>query len=367
MMVRPRILAAMLAALAATVPACGRDAPVALDDDVLRVSDGAVTALRADGVSPWSPAIRVEDIPGTNPKFNYSGLDGCPFIAADDRTFYMASDRPGGLGGIDIWVVTRPHRNAPWGEPVNVGAPINTEYNDFCPTLASDLRTFYFASNRPGGCGADDLYVTRRNPVGRHRDEDDDDASRAGGRNPNIQWEYAAPTNLGCAVNSPASEHGPSPVYEPGTGLVLYFSSFRAGGFAPDLVGAVAGDADLYRSVWRNGAFGQAELVPGVNTEFADGQPNIRRDAKELFFYSNRTGTLGGNDLYSASRHRVRDAWSTPVNLGPSVNSASSETRPSLSRDGLTLYFGSDRPGPTAEGGADHYLTTRSWRRDRDD
>lgn len=51
--------------------------------------------------------MRVESIPGTHPGFNGPGLDGCPYIAADARTFFMASNRLGGHGGIDILVSTR--------------------------------------------------------------------------------------------------------------------------------------------------------------------------------------------------------------------------------------------------------------------
>jgi Tol biopolymer transport system component len=82
-----------------------------------------------------------------------------------------------------------------------------------------------------------------------------------------------------------------------------------------------------------------------VNTESQDGQPNVRRDGRELFFYGNRPGS-GGNDIYSASRASTSDPWSTPVNLGPNVNDVTAaETRPSLSWDGRTLYFGSTRAG----------------------
>lgn len=95
-----------------------------------------------------------------------------------------------------------------------------------------------------------------------------------------------------------------------------------------------------------------------MNTALVEGQPNVRRDGLELFFFSNRPGSLG-NDIYSASRASTADDWSTPLNLGPAVNgvATSSETRPSRSRDGTTLYFGSNRAG--GEGDADHYVTTR--------
>ena len=282
-------------------------------------------ALAAPGdYGPWSHAIRVESIPGTSPDFNGPALDGCPFVSRDGKTFYMASDRPGGLGGIDIWVSTRPGRDDPWGSPVNVGAPVNSTVNDFCPTSSRDGHLFYFVSNRPGGCGGDDVYATRLRPHG---------------------WDPVQ--NVGCDVNSAANEASPFPLPERGDGPVLYFSSTRSGG------------GDLFRSESHGGVFGPASPIAELNDSTAnDGQPNLRRDGLEIFFFSTRAGTLGMADLYSATRESASDPWSAPVNLGPNVNSADgAETRPSLSWDGTTLYFGSTRPG--GEGNADHYVTTR--------
>jgi hypothetical protein len=290
----------------------------------------------AFGYGLWSPAMRVQATPGTDPAFNGPGLDGCPFISRDGKSFYMASNRPGGLGGIDIWVSTRAKAGDPWPAPVNVGAPVNSPANDFCPTIARDGHLFYFVSNRGGGCGGSDIYVTRlRNMSG-----------------------FQQPMNLGCGVNSPADEASPFPLPESGSGAVLYFSSTRPGGFAPDAPAATVGDSDLYVSESHGGMFGPADLVPGANSASEDGQPNVRRDGLELFFFSNRPGTLGLADIYAATRASTSEPWSTPVNLGPNVNSsAGAETRPSLSWDGTTLYFGSTRPG--GEGNADHYVTTR--------
>jgi hypothetical protein len=302
---------------------------------VIVLGAAAASALAVAGdFTAWFPAVRVEAT-GAHPDFNGPALDGCPFISRDGRTFYMASTRPGGLGGIDIWVSTRASERDPWGAPVNVGAPVNSPANDFCPTISRDGHRFYFVSNRPGGCGGDDIYTTRLRPDG---------------------WDPVA--NVGCEVNSAANEASPFPLPERGTGPVLYFSSNRPGGLTAEAPGATAGDADLYRSESHGGAFGAAELVPGANSAAEDGQPNVRRDGLELFFFSTRSGTLGMADIYSATRERTSNPWSTPVNLGPNVNSANgAETRPSLSWDGTVLYFGSTRPG--GEGMADHYVTTR--------
>jgi Tol biopolymer transport system component len=325
-----RHLPAGLAA-ALVLAACTPDAPTGATAD-------ASSLARVVTYTDWAPAINVEQIPGTASMFNTPAAEGCPFIAPDGRTFFMASNRPGGLGGLDIWVSRRESTDDPWGAPVNVGAPVNSEYNDFCPTLARDGHTFFFASSRPGGCGGDDLYTTRFH----------DDGS------------IDAPENLGCQVNSAGNEAGPSYITEPGTGPVLYFSSTRAGGPGVEAPGALTGDADIYRSKWHGGAFDTAALVPGINSEGNEGQPNLERDGREIYFFSNRPGTLGGNDIYAATRASAHQAWSAPFNLGPNVNGGFDETRPSLSWDARTLYFGSNRPPELgSEGSNDIFVTTR--------
>ena len=98
--------------------------------------------------------------------------------------------------------------------------------------------------------------------------------------------------------------------------------------------------------------------MPELNSTANDDRPNIRQDGLEIFFYSNRTGGSGGNDLWTATRDTVDAPWSTPVNLGPTVNTSASDNQPYLSADGRTLFFSSSRPG--GSGGIDLYVTTRS-------
>jgi len=347
----------LCAALAATLAVSCESTPV-----TPLAGDGAdLSRAGAHAYGPWSLAVSIEATPGTSPGFNTSSLDGCPNISPDGKTFYLASNRPGSLG-LDIWVSTRDSERDGWSNPIRLDAPVNApavvapaaQVNDFCPSITRDGHLFFFASNRPYAdaygnvpCGGDDLYVTRRRDDG----------------------TFEEPQNLGCEVNSAANEAGPFLIEEPGRGRVLYFSSFRSGGAFPD-AGPVTGDADIYSSEWRAGAFGPPELVPGVNTASDDGQPNLRRDALEIYFYSTRTGTpgttgtLGLADIFVATRASAQKPWGEPVNLGESVNTKlGSETRPFLSWDGSTLYFGSTAPAsvrPGAEGSSDIYMTTRS-------
>ncbi len=314
--------------------ACVSESPTSSQTD----PDASLLWRRGPFSPDWSVAMSIELAPpGASANFNTPDLDGCPLPSRDGKLFFIASTRPGGVGGRDIWVSARTSESKPWGEPTLVGEPISTVHNDFCPMLAGDGKTFFFVSDRPGGCGGTDIYVARRNRNG----------------------SFTEPRNLGCSVNSAGNEEGPVPGIEPRRGVVLYFSSARAGGFATEAPG-VAPDFDLYVSSWRSGAFQAPELVPGVNSDAQDGQPFLSDDSRELFFYSNRPGGLGGNDIWVASRDWAWNAWGAPSNLGPSVNSAAPETRPSLSSDGTHLYFGTTRAAPIGEGSSDVFVATRA-------
>lgn len=295
-----------------------------------------VAGAAAEQFGPWSIAVNVESLPGTDPQLNTAFNDGCPTLARDGLTLYMASNRPGGHGGQDIWVVTRESKESPWGAPQNLGAPVNTPADEFCPSPARDGHLFFFVSTKPGGCGGSDIYITRRR------------ADQHG-------WDE--PVHLGCEVNSAGNEASPFLIEERATGPVLYFSTNRAGGYSDEAPGAIVGDDDIYVSEFNRGGFDAPRLVPHVNSDSNDSRPNLRRDGLELFFDSNRAGTLGLADIFSSVRDSVFHPWSDPAPLGPLVNSAASETRPSLSWDGTTLVFGSNRPG--GEGGNDVYVTTR--------
>ena len=155
--------------------------------------------------------------------------------------------------------------------------------------------------------------------------------------------------HLACAPdgpNSPLDEQGPSYVEcREARGAVL-LAQLRDRAWR-----------DLRGGRPRGAGFGPAAPVGSLNDAAAnDIQPNVRADRLEVVFSSNRTGTLGGQDIWVATRAKADDPWGSPVNLGPAVNSAAAESRPSLSGHARTLLFGR-APGP--EGMSDIYVTSR--------
>lgn len=88
-----------------------------------------------------------------------------PTIGADNRTIIFASERPGGYGGKDLWITTRPI-GGKWTKPENLGPGINTPGNEHTPFLHPDGQTLYFSSDSLPGMGGDDLFVVRRQPDG---------------------------------------------------------------------------------------------------------------------------------------------------------------------------------------------------------
>jgi hypothetical protein len=295
----------------------------------------AATAVAASAMqfSPWSTAQKIDDIAGNHADLNTASLDGCPIQSPDGLTLYMASNRSGGKGGLDIWVATRSSAVDPWGAPENLPEPINSAADDFCPTpLHAD--GLLFVSRRVVDsvtCGMGDIYFTRHSPA----------------------HGWSEPKHLACAPEGPNSaldEQGPS--YIQGR---LYFSrsSLPPGNTGELFVSEKQGDM----------TFGPADSIDELNDAGAnDIQPNVRKDGREIVFSSNRAGGAGGQDIWSATRASVDDAWSAPVNLGPAVNTGLGESRPSLSRDAEQLLFGRAGPAGTGEGGtgaSDIYVATR--------
>jgi hypothetical protein len=288
----------------------------------------AVAAATASAMhfSAWSTAQKIDELNGNSTELNTPFLDGCPIQSPDGLSLYMATNRPNGHGGLDIWVARRSSTDAPFGAPESLPEPINSASDDFCPTPVRG-KGLFFVSRRTTteSCGLGDIYFARFNPV--------------------HGWE--APAHLACAPvgpNSPLDEQGPS--YVEAGGGSLYFSSNSA---------AVPGDIYVSDALDEH-VFGPAVPVAELNSAANDIQPNVRKDGLEVVFSSNRTGSAG-QDIWIARRGDVAAPWGAPEKLGDAVNTAASETRPSLSWDAEQLLFGRS-PGP--EGMSDIYVSTRS-------
>jgi hypothetical protein len=287
----------------------------------------AQPAANRDHGRRWGPAANVD--PGGRLGINTAAGEGCPAESPDGHMLFFASNRAGsvGPGTNDIWVSFRPSRHSQWGVPVNVGAPVNSDANDFCPTPLPGNQLLFVSSrgNQCGGPGNNpDIYYTRLQPNG----------------------VWLPPQHLGCDVNSGFEEFSPSLVQAQGRTL-LYFSSNRLG--AHDIFVSVLGE---------NGAWGPAEAVTELNSALQDSRPNVRRDGLEIVFDSTRDG--GPPQIFSATRSSVFKPWSEPRRLGAHVNlDAFAQTRPTISRDGQRLYFGSSRPDAETGTVNDLYVATR--------
>ncbi len=202
------------------------------------------------------------------------------------------------------------------------------------------------------------------------------------------------PKNLGPTVNSPMSEYlpflsldGSAIVFTRNLGQEDFYSSKSVNGefqMAEDMRGMnthknegahtlsadgrymvftacdrrdAFGGCDLYFSTFENGAWSN-EMNMGhiINSAAWDSQPTLSADGKTMYFASNRLGTLGGSDIWMTFRD-AKGKWVIPTNLGANVNTKYEDSAPFLHGDGQTMYFTSDgRPGM---GDMDVYITRK--------
>jgi len=264
--------------------------------------------------------VRADFTFGEPVKFG-SGLlwnsDDINCFSSDGLEMYI--DRWLSADNIDLYVLTRASVDDDWGPPVSLGPAVNSPQADWLASISTDGLTLYFQSNRPGGLGSTDLYVTTR-------------ASRS------APWGPAV--NLGPSINTSAIDAN---VWISPDGLELYFMSTRSGGY---------GSFDLWvtRRATENDAWGEpANLGPVVNSAYNEDGVGLSPDGLLLLFDDNakpRPGGYGNSDFWMTRRASLSDPWQTPVNLGPKINRPGAEFPPRISPDGRTLYFGSNRTSP---------------------
>jgi len=224
--------------------------------------DFDICVLRRDSQdAEWGPPENL------GPMVNSPSQESFSSISADGLTLYFGSNRPGGYGYFDIYMITRATKNDPWGAAVNMGPNINSSATDGEPWPSPDGLEFYFESYRAGGYGHADIYVAKRATI-------------------NDTW--GVPVNLGSVVNGAYWEQWLSLSPD---GLLLLFSdhpsasSFRPGGY---------GNADMWMT--RRASISDpwqlpVNLGPKVNSSAHDGSPRLSLDGRTLYFWTARSGS----------------------------------------------------------------------------
>ncbi len=251
----PEVLAPGVVSLVNRYEYCA--APTA---DGTRLYYGVAIGARAEirvAVRGSDGAVRHERVL-SHPRFTF----GDPMLSHDERRLYFISDRPHRPGDTeptdyDIWYIDRSGDG--WSEPMNLGSPINSRFDEYFVSF-DELGRIFFASNRGHADARRDFDIYVAEPG-------------AGG--------YSEPSALGAAVNSDRYEADPLVSRD---GRTLVFGSIRPGGL---------GQGDLYVSrADDDGEWGEAQpLGPSVNTEGHELCPQFTRDGR-FFIYTSR------EDLY---------------------------------------------------------------------
>ncbi|WP_448103867.1 OmpA family protein [Pedobacter panaciterrae] len=208
----------------------------------------------------WTTPTPLSDKINTS-KFN----EGAQSISPDGLyLFFTGCNRPDGLGRCDIYVSHKEGNN--WGEPFNLGAPLNSPFWDSQPAISPDGTTLYFVSNRPGGLGGYDIWKSTLKSDG----------------------YWGVPQNLGPEINTPYDEH--TPFIHP-DGKTLYFSSDGWPGL---------GNKDVFLSRLDDaGHWGKPEnLGYPINTFNEETGLIVTPDGTEGLFSSNLKRGFGDMDIY---------------------------------------------------------------------
>ncbi len=218
-----------------------------------QTSDGAniYVATRPDRGTVFSAATLV-------PNVNTTNLEWTVHLSADELTLYFSSDRPDGVGGQDLWLSTRPDNAAPFSDPSLVPV-VNSTDDELRPTLTEDGLLLAFASDRAGGAGGQDLWLSQR---------------------ASTQDAFSSPVNI-TQLNSTGWDAGPAFSAD---GLTIYYASDRTGS---------VGQTDIWYATRPDPAsrFDDPQNLDVVNTDGYDAGPALTVDGSELFFSCTTSGT----------------------------------------------------------------------------
>jgi outer membrane protein OmpA-like peptidoglycan-associated protein len=206
-------------------------------------------------------------------------------------------------------------------EPQNMGDSINSIVSEYYPTITIDGNTF--------------IYTRRVNDVNEDFYESD-----------KVNGVWSKSRSLPGNINTNQNE-GAQNISQDGQWLIFTGCNFPDG----------HGSCDLYISYLTTDGWSTPEnLGDSINTEFWESAPSLSPDKRDLYFASRQPDGYGGSDIY-VSHRLLNGQWSSPENLGPTINTIGDEGTPFIHADNQTLYFTSN--GHPGYGGDDLFVTRK--------
>jgi outer membrane protein OmpA-like peptidoglycan-associated protein len=200
------------------------------------------------------------------PALNSSGDEGGSSITPDGHWMvFTACDRDDSYGDCDLYIAE--YKGGDWGNVENLGPNVNSAFWDSQPAISPDGLTLYFVSERPGGMGGTDIWMSRRSYGG----------------------EWSPAVNLGRRINTIGDEFSP---YIAADNATLYFSSDMHPGI---------GGQDVYRSKITGGNWSAPQhLGKPINSEYDDYFSSLKLNSEDMYFASNRSTGGGKLDIFLA-------------------------------------------------------------------
>ncbi|MBK7871153.1 MAG: PD40 domain-containing protein [Saprospiraceae bacterium] len=239
------------------------------------------------------------------------------FLQSNARNERQKSRAKGYLGNCQFAVEAVKHP-VPF-EPKRLNSNINSPNPEYLPSLTADEQFLVITAYVNG---QEDFYFSEK---------------------VNGEWQKSQPIEN---INTPLNE-GAQSISADGK-LLVFTACERQGGM---------GRCDLYYSESKGGKWTKPQNIgPPINSGAWESQPSLSADGKALYFASNRSGSLGGNDLWVSYR-QADGHWGQPQNLGKNINTTEDDQAPFIHPDGQTLYFMSK--GHPAIGGFDLYVAKK--------
>ena len=224
--------------------------------------DGTIYTTRYEN-NTWSPLVKLND------NINTKYWESHATVSSDNKKLYFTSNRKGGFGGLDIYVSNR-DKTGDWGPAVNLGSVVNTQYNEESPFLSSDDKTLYFSSRGHYNIGGFDIFYSSVLPGG----------------------EWTIPLNVGFPLNTTDDDLFYKPVKDGNTG---YLALFNPNGY---------GKQDIYhieifsnehpRKFYITGSVKIQDLRAGIIDSVKVIVTNNEKPGQQFFLYSNpKTGEFG--------------------------------------------------------------------------